>query len=353
LASDGSEFLKILGFIVCPSALSHPSAEPTLMIDHLTTIPSLSLTNYRVAALIPCRNEGLTIERVISKFQAVLPSARIYVYNNRSTDDTVERARTAGAIVRHESQPGKGNVVRRMFADIEADIYILIDGDDTYEIAAVRRLIERMLAEHLDMVVGARKEAQKSSQAYRLGHRAGNVFLTGFVQFLFGARLSDMLSGYRIFSRRFVKSFPALSNGFEIETELTIHALELKIPFAEESTLYSERPEGSQSKLKTFQDGWRILGTAILLFKEIRPFLFFSLVSLLLAVISIFLAIPVFIEYVETGLVPRFPTAILAASIMLLAFLSLTCGMILDSVSRGRKEMKRMAYLANSFVDFP
>jgi glycosyltransferase involved in cell wall biosynthesis len=320
------------------------------MIDPLLAPPNLSLTHYRIAILIPCRNEGLTIERVISGFQAVLPEAEIYVYNNRSTDDTVERALDAGAIVRHETQPGKGNVVRRMFADIEADIYILIDGDDTYEIGAVRRLIERLIGEQLDMVVGARVEERKSARTYRPGHRAGNAFLTGFVKFLFGARLIDMLSGYRVFSRRFVKSFPALSNGFEIETELTIHALELKIPFAEEPTLYGERPEGSESKLKTFRDGWRVLGTAILLFKEIRPFLFFSLVALFLGVISLLLALPVVIEYVETGLVPRFPTAILSASIMLLAFLSLTCGMILDSVSRGRKEMKRMAYLANSFL---
>ena len=316
----------------------------------MTAIPPISLQNYRIAAIIPCHNEELTIAKVVSQFQTFLPEAAIYVYNNRSSDDTVTEALKAGAIVRQEIQPGKGNVVRRMFADIEADIYVLIDGDDTYEIAAVRRLIERMLREQLDMVVGARREAAKSSQAYRRGHRAGNLFLTGFVKFLFGARLIDMLSGYRIFSRRFVKSFPALSNGFEIETELTIHALELKIPFAEEPTLYGERPEGSQSKLKTFQDGWRVLGTAILLFKEIRPFLFFSLVSLILAVISLLLAIPVLFEYLETGLVPRFPTAILSASIMLLAFLSLTCGMILDSVSRGRKEMKRMAYLANSWL---
>ncbi|MEG3437245.1 glycosyltransferase family 2 protein [Pannus brasiliensis CCIBt3594] len=321
------------------------------MLDPLTAIPNPSLKNYRIAALIPCRNEGLTIDRVVSRFQSVLPSAEIYVYNNRSTDDTVERALAAGAIVRHETQPGKGNVVRRMFADIEADIYILIDGDDTYEIPAVGRLIERLLNEQLDMVVGARVEERKSARTYRPGHRAGNAFLTGFVKFLFGARLIDMLSGYRVFSRRFVKSFPALSNGFEIETELTIHALELKIPFAEEPTLYGERPEGSESKLKTFQDGWRVLGTAILLFKEIRPFLFFSLVALLLAIVSLLLAIPVFVEYIETGLVPRFPTAILAASIMLLAFLSFTSGMILDSVSRGRKEVKRMAYLANPSIE--
>jgi glycosyltransferase involved in cell wall biosynthesis len=319
------------------------------MLDPLIYPPRLTLSNYRIAALIPCRNEGLTIARVISRFRSTLPEAEIYVYNNRSTDDTVERALGAGAIVRHETRPGKGNVVRRMFADIEADIYILVDGDDTYEIPAARRLIERLLAERLDMVVGARVEERTSARIYRPGHRAGNAFLTGFVRFLFGERLSDMLSGYRVFSRRFVKSFPALSNGFEIETELTIHSLELKIPFAEEPTLYGERPEGSQSKLKTFQDGWRVLGTAILLFKEIRPFLFFGSIALSLALVALVLGIPLFIEYAETGLVPRFPTAILAASIVLLSFLSLTCGLILDSVSRGRKEAKRIAYLANPF----
>ncbi|ACK68495.1 glycosyl transferase family 2 [Gloeothece citriformis PCC 7424] len=321
------------------------------MLDHLPKINPLFLENYRIAVLLPCRNEGLTIARVVSEFRQALPKAEIYVYNNRSTDDTVEQALYSGAIVCHEILPGKGNVVRRMFADIDADIYILADGDNTYEVGAVGRLIERLLKERLDMVVGARRVITNNAQAYRPGHQWGNRFLTGFVQFLFGARLVDMLSGYRVFSRRFVKSFPALSNGFEIETELTIHALELKIPFAEEPTIYGSRPPGSESKLRTFTDGWRVLGTALLLFKEIRPFLFFSLVSILLAFIAIALVIPVFIEYLETGLVPRFPTAILSASIMLLAFLSLTCGMILDSVARGRREVKRMAYLSYSLPE--
>ncbi|WP_013322248.1 glycosyltransferase family 2 protein [Gloeothece verrucosa] len=318
------------------------------MLDHLQKINQVALNNYRIAVLLPCRNEGLTIARVVSEFKKALPQAEIYVYNNRSTDDTVEQAQSSGAIVCHEYLPGKGNVVRRMFADIDADIYVLADGDNTYEVGAVKRLIERLLTEQLDMVVGARRVAGNTPQAYRPGHKMGNRFLTGFVQFLFGARLVDMLSGYRVFSRRFVKSFPALSNGFEIETELTIHALELKIPFAEEPTIYGSRPPGSESKLRTFTDGWRVLGTALLLFKEIRPFLFFSLVSLFLGCVSIALAIPIFINYLETGLVPRFPTAILSASIMLLAFLSLTCGLILDSVARGRREVKRMAYLSYS-----
>jgi glycosyltransferase involved in cell wall biosynthesis len=311
-----------------------------------------NLNHYRIAVLVPCRNEGLTIGKVVSDFQGTLPDAEIYVYNNRSTDDTVEQALAAGAIVCHEYQPGKGNVVRRMFADIEADIYVLADGDDTYEVDAVKRLIERLLVEHLDMVVGARRAAADTPEAYRPGHKAGNLFLTGFVKFLFGAQLKDMLSGYRVFSRRFVKSFPALSNGFEIETELTIHALELRIPFVEEATVYGSRPPGSESKLRTFTDGWRVLGTALLMFKEVRPFLFFGLISLLLILFSIAIAVPIFITFVETGLVPRFPTAILSASIMLLAFLSFTSGMILDSVARGRREVKRMAYLSYSLPQF-
>lgn len=316
------------------------------MLDSLSTINLASLKQYRIAVLLPCRNEELTIGKVVSDFKKALPDAEIYVYNNRSTDNTVKEAESAGALVYHEHQPGKGNVVRRMFADIEADIYILADGDDTYEVDAVRGLIEKLVNEKLDMVVGTRRVAANTPEAYRPGHQWGNLFLTGFVQFLFGARLVDMLSGYRVFSRRFVKSFPALSNGFEIETELTIHTLELKIPFAEEPTLYGSRPPGSNSKLRTFTDGWRVLGTALLMFKEVRPFLFFGIFAIVLACISLGLATPVVIEFWETGLVPKFPTAILSASIMLLAFLSLTCGLILDSVARGRREVKRMIYLS-------
>lgn len=318
------------------------------MLDNQTQTQTLSRTHHRIAVLIPCRNEELTIAQVVKEFRRELPEAAIYVYDNRSTDNTVAQATAANAIVRYEPQPGKGNVIRRMFADIEADIYILVDGDDTYEVPAIGRLIDQLITNRLDMVVGARRPAAKDKEAYRLGHRGGNLFLTGVVQLLFGANLKDMLSGYRVFSRRFVKSFPALSSGFEIETEFTVHALELKIPFAEDYILYGSRPPGSESKLKTFTDGWRVLGTAILLFKEARPFLFFGLVFIILALISILLGLPIFSEYLTTGLVPRFPTAILAASIMLLAFLSLTCGMILDSVARGRREVKRMAYLSHS-----
>lgn len=316
------------------------------MLDHQPLSSRINLTRYRLAVLIPCRDEGLTIARVVEQFQEKLPEADIYVYDNRSTDDTVAQAKEAGAIVRYEPLPGKGNVVRRMFADIDADIYILVDGDNTYEVDAIHHLIDKLLNNHLDMVVGARRSAAQDKQAYRLGHRSGNLFLTGVVKLLFGAQLKDMLSGYRVFSRRFVKSFPALSSGFEIETELTVHTLELKLPFAEDYTLYGSRPPGSESKLKTLTDGWRVLGTAVLLFKEVRPFLFFSIISVFLALVSLSLSIPIFTTYLSTGLVPRFPTAILAASIMLLAFLSFTCGLILDSVARGRREVKRMSYLS-------
>ncbi|CCQ49793.1 RfbJ protein [Crocosphaera watsonii WH 8502] len=316
------------------------------MFNNQSLSSIMTRTDYRLAVLVPCRNEGLTIAQVVKRFQATLPEAEIHVYDNRSTDDTVAQAEAAGAIVRYEPQPGKGNVVRRMFADIDADIYILVDGDNTYEAEAIPELINKLLTYNLDMVVGARRSAAEDKQAYRLGHRSGNLFLKGVVQFLFSADLKDMLSGYRVFSRRFVKSFPALSSGFEIETELTVHTLELKLPFMEEYTLYGSRPPGSESKLKTFTDGWRVLGTAILLFKEVRPFLFFGIISVLLGMIALILSLPVLITYFNTGLVPRFPTVILAASIMLLAFLSFTCGLILDSVARGRRELKRMTYLS-------
>lgn len=307
--------------------------------------PDNTFTQYQIAVLIPCYNEAITIAQVVQSFKRALPEAKIYVYDNRSTDDTSIRAKAAGAIVRYEAQAGKGHVVRRMFADIEADIYIMVDGDNTYEVAAARRLVNRLVTENLDMVVGTRQPSPESNEAYRPGHRGGNLFLTGVVRFLFGRHLKDMLSGYRIMSRRFVKSFPALSNGFETETELTIHTLELNIPFVEEPTLFYSRPDGSESKLKTFSDGWRILGTAILLFKEVRPALYFGIQFVILGIIAIALSIPLVKTYLATGLVPRIPTAILSASIILLAFLSLFCGLILDSVARGRREIKRLNYL--------
>jgi glycosyltransferase involved in cell wall biosynthesis len=296
-----------------------------------------------VAVIIPCLNEEAAIGAVVRDFRAALPDAAIYVYDNGSTDRTFERARAAGAVVRVETLRGKGNVVRRMFADVDADVYVLVDGDDTYDASAAPKLIERLVSQQLDMVNGAR--VTEIQGAYRAGHRFGNALLTGMVAFIFGDRFKDILSGYRVLSRRFVKSFPALSTGFETETELTVHALELRMPIAEVETAYKDRPAGSASKLRTFRDGFRILKTIVELLKEERPLAFFASLFAILALASISLAAPILITYERTGLVPRFPTAILATGTMLLAFLSLTCGLILDTVSRGRRELKRLAYL--------
>jgi glycosyltransferase involved in cell wall biosynthesis len=270
--------------------------------------------------------------------------ATVYVYDNNSKDNTVGEATKAGAQVHSEPLQGKGNVVRRMFADIEADVYVLVDGDDTYDAATAPELIRLLETESLDMVNGARVTDIK--QAYRAGHVLGNRMLTGMVQMIFGKRIGDLLSGYRVFSRRFVKSFPALSSGFEIETELTVHALELRMPIAEVQTQYKDRPEGSASKLRTFHDGFRILKTIAILLKEERPLQFFSWLFLVLSILSFVLAWPVINEYLATGLVPRLPTAILATGTMLLAFHSLFSGLVLDTVTHGRRELKRMAYLA-------
>lgn len=302
----------------------------------------------RVAVLVPCHNEEGAIGAVVGGFRAALPSAMVYVYDNNSTDRTIEVARNAGAIVRNEPQKGKGHVVRRMFADVEADIYVLVDGDGTYDASAAPSLIERLLADHCDMV-NARRVDQVTA-AYRRGHRFGNRLLTGIVARLFGARFDDMLSGYRIFSRRFVKSFPALSTGFEMETELTVHALSLAMPVAEVPTAYAERSQGTRSKLRTVRDGLRILWTIVQLTKEERPLFFFSLGFAVLASLSVGLALPVILEWVRTGLVPRFPTAILSASIMVLAFLSLASGIIVSSVTRARREMRRLQYLATPWL---
>ena len=296
-----------------------------------------------VAVLIPCLNEEAAIPAVVNDFRRALPDALIFVYDNGSTDRTVEVARAAGAIVRREPLKGKGNVVRRMFADIEADIYVLVDGDDTYDAASAPAMIRRLIDDALDMVNGAREE--KSEAAYRRGHRFGNRLLTGLVARFFGERMSDMLSGYRIMSRRFVKSFPALATGFETETELTVHALELRMPIAEVTTPYRERPAESASKLRTIPDGIRIMRLIMRLVREERPLEFFSLVAGVLALASILLGIPVVLEYISTGLVPRLPTAVLAMGLMLLAFLSLACGLILSTVTRGRMEAKRLHYL--------
>jgi glycosyltransferase involved in cell wall biosynthesis len=297
-----------------------------------------------VAVLIPCFNEQATIAKVVRDFQVALPDATVYVYDNASEDRTAEAARTAGAVVRREPVRGKGNVVRRMFADVEADVYVLIDGDDTYDAGAAPAMVRRLLDDDLDMVAGARAAADGS--AFRTGHRHGNRLLSGIVGALFGSRLKDMLTGYRVLSRRLVKSFPALTTGFEIETELTVHALELRMPVAEVAVGYRERPKGSDSKLRTVRDGLRILGTIAVLLKEERPRGFFGSIFGVLAVVAIVLAWPLLPTYLETGKVPRFPTAILASATMLLAFLSLAAGMILDTVTRGRRELKRMHYLA-------
>lgn len=302
------------------------------------------MTDLRVAVLIPCYNEAVAIADTVRGFRAALPHAAIYVYDNNSKDETSARAREAGAIVRREPMQGKGNVVRRMFADIDADLYILADGDATYDAGAAPRLIERLLDERLDMVVGRR--VHQDQAAYRRGHVLGNRVLTRFLALLFGTRFTDILSGYRVFSRRFVKSFPALTHGFEIETELTVHALNLGLPVDELDTIYLARPPGSTSKLNTWRDGLRILRLILTLFKNERPLAFFTMTAGVLGMLALILVYPIFRTYLDTGLVPRFPTAILAASITILAFLAFVCGLILDTVTRGRRELKRLAYLA-------
>jgi glycosyltransferase involved in cell wall biosynthesis len=296
-----------------------------------------------IAVLIPCYNEEAAIPKVVADFRRALPDAKIYVYDNNSKDRTAEVARAAGAIVRIEMLQGKGNVVRRMFADIEADIYVLIDGDDTYDVSSAPRMIEALLNGPLDMVNGER--ITNIQKAYRPGHRFGNWLLTHMVAWTFGNRFSDMLSGYRVMSRRYVKSFPALSAGFETETELTVHSLELRMPTLGIPTPYKDRPVGSISKLSTFKDGLRILWTIIVLVKEERPMQFFSLGAVFFMAFASTLITPILIEFAETGLVPRLPTAILSMGMVILAFLSLTCGLVLDTVTRGRREVKRMRYL--------
>lgn len=297
----------------------------------------------RIAVLVPCYNEELTIAAVVTAFRDQLPDAEIYVYDNSSADKTAEVALAAGAIVRREPYRGKGNVVRRMFADVEADIYILVDGDNTYDAPSVPLLLKAHVETQADMVNAAR--VTEIAEAYRPGHRFGNWLLTTLVAKIFGHQFCDILSGYRLFSRRFVKSFPALSQGFEIETELTVHALELRMATAEVVTPYHARPEGSESKLSTFRDGWRILMTIGRLVKEERPLELFSTIFAIGVVIATILAGPVVINFIETGLVERIPTAVLATGVMMVAFLSLTCGVILDSVTRGRQELKRLHYL--------
>jgi len=324
-----------------------PSTQPSVTVSFMITTTNNEtigdLAKLRTAVLVPCYNEETAIATVVRDFKAVLPHATIYVYDNNSKDHTVEVARAAGAVVRRELLQGKGNVVKRMFADIEADVYVMVDGDATYDAASAPTLIRKLVDEQLDMVNGQR--VTEIVEAYRPGHRFGNLILTGLVAEIFGRRIQDMLSGYRVFSRRFVKSFPALSKGFETETELTVHALELRMPIAEMPTPYKDRPEGSFSKLNTIRDGIRILRTIVNLVREERPLQFFSGVAGVLFLLAVALGVPVVIGFVETGLVPRLPTALLATGLSLMAFLSLACGLILDTVTHGRREVKRMAYL--------
>ena len=301
--------------------------------------------NPRIAVVVPCYNEAVAIPKVVADFRAALPDATVFVYDNNSTDGTAEAARTAGAVVRCETLQGKGHVIRRAFADIDADVYVLVDGDDTYDARVAPEMVGLLLTERLDMVNGARVTDAQS--AYRPGHRLGNTVLTGMVRLVFGDRISDMLSGYRVFSRRFVKSFPALAGGFETETEFTVHALDLRMPVGEVPTAYKERPSGSTSKLRTYSDGVRILRTIVVLVKEERPLQFFSVLAGALIVASVLFGVPVVSEYLRTGLVPRLPTAVLSMGLMMIGFLALSCGLVLDSVSRGRKEMKRLAYLSH------
>jgi len=299
--------------------------------------------NPRVAVLIPCYNEAVTIDKVVRAFRSALPEALIYVYDNNSTDETVAVARRAGALVGFEAQQGKGHVVRRMFRDIEADFYVMVDGDDTYDAALATRMLELAQAGACDLVNCVRLETGPS--AYRSGHRWGNAALTGAVRLVFGDRVRDMLSGYKVFSRRYVKSFPALSQGFDIETELTVHALELFMPLTHTEGPYRDRPEGSQSKLRTFQDGWKILKLIVRLVRHERPISFFGTLAAALALLAIGLFIPVLRTYLVTGLVPRLPTAVLSTGLMLLAALNLMAGIILDTISRGRREVRLLAYM--------
>jgi glycosyltransferase involved in cell wall biosynthesis len=303
-----------------------------------------SIQTPRIAVLIPCYNEAEAITAVVRDFAAALPEATIYVYDNNSRDATRERAAAAGAVVRTETSQGKGNVVRRMFADVEAEVYVLVDGDGTYDAASARRMVDHLLEESLDMVNAARVPV--AAAAFRPGHVLGNRMLSRTVTAIFGNRIRDLLSGYRVFSRRFVKSFPALATGFETETELTVHALELRLPVAEIETPYRDRPAGSASKLRTYRDGFRILRTIFSLVKEERPLQFFASVAVTLAIVALALGVPLVTEFARTGLVPRLPTAVLAMGLMLLAGVSFVAGLILDTVTLGRREMKRLHYLA-------
>ncbi|APK63774.1 glycosyltransferase [Escherichia coli] len=301
--------------------------------------------SFNIAVIIPCYNEQKAIAKVINDFKTNIPTASIYVFDNNSTDSTAQVAEDAGATVHFVPLKGKGNVVRRMFSDVDADIYLMVDGDDTYDASSAPEMINHLIKNQLDMVVGCRQE-NGDQNTYRKGHRWGNKLLTGTVQTIFKGNFTDMLSGYRVFSRRYVKSFPCLSRGFEIETELTIHALELRMKYGEVNTKYGERPEGSVSKLSTWSDGFKILKTIIKLYSLERPLYFFSIIGVLLAALSIILGLPIIVDYIDTGLVRRFPTAFLTASIMLSSIMAFVCGIILHSNTTTRREMKALFYLS-------
>ena len=312
-----------------------------------TATGALSSAGVRVAVLVPCRNEAMTVEKVVRDFRAALHSCVVYVYDNGSSDATGSIARRAGAIVRREDRPGKGGVMRRMFAEIDADVYVMVDGDGTYDASAAPALVAKLVDNDLDMVTAIRDDEGRE-EAYRRGHRIGNRAFNALLGVLFGVHPGDLFSGYRVFSRRFVKSFPAASRGFEIETELTVHALEQALPTGEIHTRYFERPEGSRSKLSTWRDGLRILFMTAKLYRDERPLAFFGVFAILFAAVGLTLGVDVTLEFLETHLVRRFPTAILATGLMLLAFMFVGCGLILDNVSRGRRENKRLAYLAQA-----
>jgi glycosyltransferase involved in cell wall biosynthesis len=303
----------------------------------------LDLADVEIAIIVPCYNEEAAVGKTVTDLRAALPQATIYVYDNNSTDATAERAAEVGAIVRHEPRKGKGNVIRRAFSDVEADVYLMIDGDDTYDASAAPTLVRTLLSGPFDHVVGVR--AQETDTAYRPGHATGNKALTGVVGFLYGRTMTDMLSGYRALSRRYVKSFPAISQEFEIETELTIHSLHLRVPTAEVPVGFKDRPEGSESKLRTYRDGWRILRWILNVTRHERPFLFHGILAAIVGVIALVISIPVIVDYARTGLVPRFPTAILAASIMVIAVLVGAVGYLLDAIRRSREEAARLSYL--------
>lgn len=300
----------------------------------------------RIAAIVPCYNEALTIRQVIAEFRDCLPEAHIYVFDNNSSDDTAAIAKASGVEVISVRLQGKGNVVRRMFADIEADVYVMVDGDATYDLRDMRHHVQHLLAQRLDMLVGCRRDDGNDPQTYRPGHRIGNRLLTGSVSWIFGQGFTDMLSGYRVFSRRYVKSFPAMAIGFEIETELTVHALELRMPYAEANVHYRSRPEGSHSKLSTLRDGWRILKMIFKMFSRERPMEFFGLLAAIMALFSIGLTVPLILTYLHTGLVPRLPTGVVATGAMLCSALSLVCGIVLHTVTLGRREAKQLVYLS-------